>query len=53
LAPRLFFGRAGAVQRGCRHLQGRRPRLEQIFRVFTRSIDPLAITMIGRPWPFG
>ena len=53
LALRLFFGRAGAVERGRAHLQGRRPRLEQIFRVLTRSVDPLAITVIGRPWPFG
>ena len=53
LALRLFFGRAGAVQRGRRNLPRREPRPEQIFRVLTRSVDPLAITMIGRPWPFG
>jgi len=53
LAPGLFFGRAGAVQPGRRHLPRRRLRLEQIFRVLTRSVDPLAITMIGRPWPCG
>ena len=45
LAPRLFFGRAGAVQRGRRTLPRRRPRLEQIFRILTRSVDPFAITM--------
>ena len=53
LALRLFFGRADAVQRGRWNLPRRGPRPEQIFRVLTRSVDPLAITMIGRPWPFG
>jgi hypothetical protein len=47
LALRLFFGRAGAVQRGRQNLPRRGPRPEQIFRVLTRSVDPLAITMIG------
>jgi hypothetical protein len=49
LASRLLLGRGGTIQSGCRRLRRRRPRprLEQIFRVFTRSVDPLAITMIG------
>jgi hypothetical protein len=49
LASRLLLGRGGAIHSGCRRIQRRRPRprLEQIFRVLTRSIDPLAITMIG------
>jgi hypothetical protein len=51
LASRLLLGRGGAIQSRCRRLRRRRPRprLEQIFRVLTRSIGPLAITIIGRP----
>jgi hypothetical protein len=55
LAPRLFFVRVSAVQRGRRYLQCRRsrPRLEQIFRILTRSVEPFAITMRVRPRPLG